>query len=310
MSMRAKKLFQCGCKYLFDAGYRFRINASFGMYNHWPDERYLKAMFTAAMGKELNLENPKTFNEKLQWLKLHDRRPEYTMMVDKYRVREYIASILGEEYLIPLLNIWDDPDEIDFNTLPDQFVLKCNHNSGLGMCICKDKSKLDISAVRAGLRKGFAQDYYLTGREWPYKDVPRKIICEQYMVDEETQELFDYKFMCFHGKVQCSFVCSERFSKDGIRVTFFDRSWNTLPFTRHYPKSNRPIARPKNLDLMQTFAEKLAKNLPFIRVDFYEINKKLYFSELTLYPGSGIEEFTPEEWDYTLGSWLKLPDTT
>lgn len=308
--MRAKKLFQCGCKYLFDAGYRFRINASFGMYNHWPDERYLKAMFTAAMGKELNLENPKTFNEKLQWLKLHDRRPEYTMMVDKYRVREYIASILGEEYLIPLLNVWDDPDEIDFNTLPNQFVLKCNHNSGLGMCICKDKSRLDISAVRAGLRKGFAQDYYLTGREWPYKDVPRKIICEQYMVDEETQELFDYKFMCFHGEVKCSFVCSERFSKDGIRVTFFDRRWNTLPFTRHYPKSNRAIARPENLDLMQAFAEKLAKNLPFIRVDFYEINKKLYFSELTLYPGSGIEEFTPEEWDYTLGSWLKLSDTT
>ena len=158
------------------------------------DEEYLKKAFKLNMGKELNLDNPQTFNEKLQWLKLHDRKSEYTIMVDKYLARDYIAKTIGEEYLIPLLGVWDSPDEIDFDALPDQFVLKCNHNSGLGMCICKDKSKLDIEKVKKELQKGLNENYYLHRREWPYKDVPRKIIAEKYMVDESGTELKDYKF--------------------------------------------------------------------------------------------------------------------
>lgn len=305
--MKLSKLLRCGCKYLCNAGYRFKINAGYGRYNSLPDEEYLKRLFRVSMGKELNLEHPVTFNEKLQWLKLHDRRPEYTMMVDKYLVRNYIREQLGEEYLIPLLGVWDSPEEIDFAALPDQFVLKCNHNSGLGMCICKDKSKLDIEKVKKELHRGLAQDYYLTGREWPYKNVKRRIIAEQYMIDRSTSELRDYKFMCFNGKVQCSFVCSDRFLPGGLHVTFFDRDWNVMPFERHYPARKAGIQRPINYDKMIEFSERLSQNISFVRVDFYEVENKIYFGELTFYPGSGLEEFTPEEWDEILGSWLTLP---
>lgn len=271
-----------------------------------PDKPYLELMYWVKMDHRLDLKNPRTFNEKLQWLKLYNRRPEYTMMADKVLVRDYIAKTLGPEYLIPLLGVWDDPDEIDFDKLPDRFVLKCNHNSGLGMCICKDKSKLDIDKVRADLRKGLKQNYYLTGREWPYKDIPRKILCEQYMEDV-SEELVDYKLMCFGGEVQCSFVCSERFSSNGLRVTFFDRDWRVMPFERHYPKSDAPIPKPQCYTKMVAFAEKLSEGMPFVRVDFYEIGGRLYFGELTFFPGGGYEEFTPEEWDATLGDWIALP---
>lgn len=167
-----------------------------------PDKPYLELMYLVKMDRRLDLKNPRTFNEKLQWLKLYNRRPEYTMMADKVLVRDYIAKTLGPEYLIPLLGVWDDPDEIDIDKLPDRFVLKCNHNSGLGMCICKDKSKLDIDKVREDLRKGLKQNYYLTGREWPYKDIPRKILCEQYQtVKEPVFSLGENTGSCaFRGK--------------------------------------------------------------------------------------------------------------
>lgn len=451
-----KNIVRKGFNFITNSNYRFSIMAGKGAYNDMPDKEFLEKLFKVNMGYPLNLDNPKTFNEKLQWLKLYDHRPEYTMMVDKYKVREYISEQLGEEYLIPLLGVWDDPDDINFDLLPEQFVLKCNHNSGLGMCICKDKSNLDIKKVKLELRKGLKQDYYLTGREWPYKNVPRKIIAEKYMINNSNQELKsnetldfngvpkvalicaekfpeigskedffninwkrtnlkknthlnldkeiempqeldkmitfskeltksislsrtdffegnnhlyfgditfspsndyekfkpeelsleldswielskkvgggfaiklnnlyiwiheehiipkqyglnDYKFMCFNGKVLCSFVCSDRFSKDGLKVTFFDRDWNVLPFERHYPKSKEPIPKPLNYNKMINFAEKLSRGIPFVRVDFYEINNKLYFGELTFFPGSGFEEFTPESADRELGDWLKLP---
>lgn len=277
-----------------------------GRLNFLSDEQYLKMIYRGTIGKRLDLKNPKTFNEKLQWLKLYNRKPEYTMMVDKYAVREYIKEKLGEEYLIPLLGVWDSSDDIDFDKLPNQFVLKCNHNSGLGMCICKDKSKLDIDKVKKELKKGLEEDYYLTSREWPYKDVPRKIIAEKYMEEKPNTELNDYKLMCFNGKVRCSFVCSERFSDDGLRVTFFDKDWNVMPFERHYPKSVNAIEKPKTYEKMVEFAEILSKDIPFVRVDFYEISGKLYFGELTFFPGSGYEEFEPEEWDYKLGKMIDL----
>ena len=177
------------------------------------DKIFLEKYYKSIFHNTLDLKSPKTFNEKLQWLKLYDRRPEYTMMVDKYRVRDYIAKKIGEEYLIPLLGVWDDPDEINFENLPDQFVLKCNHNSGLGMCICKDKSKLNISEVKRNLRKGLSQNYYLTGREWPYKDVPRKILAEKFISDSKGN-LVDYKFFCFNGAIDCVMLCTDRESGD------------------------------------------------------------------------------------------------
>lgn len=310
-----------GCwKFLTRRDYRILYLAGQGWYDSLSDEEYLKMVFPLIMGKPLNLEEPKTFNEKLQWLKLYNRKPEYTMMVDKYKVRAYIAEQLGEEYLIPLLGVWDNPDDIDFDALPDQFVLKCNHNSGLGMCICKDKSKLDIKKVKKELRKGLQEDYYMKWREWPYKDVPRKIIAEKFMSNSakintinnvyevSENDLNDYKFMCFDGQVYCSFVCSERFNGDGLKVTFFDKDWNVLPFERHYPKSRKTIRKPENYDKMIAFSEKLSKDIPFVRTDFYEINGNLYFGELTFFPGSGFEEFTPESADEELGDWIRLPE--
>ena len=273
-----------------------------------PDKLYLTILYYRYFHRLINWRNPKTFNEKLQWLKLYDRRPEYTTYVDKYKVRDYIAKTIGEIYLIPLLGVWNSPDEIDFENLPNQFVLKCNHNSGLGMCICKDKSKLDIEKVKRELRKGLEEDYYLAWREWSYKNVPRKIIAETYMVDNtELSSLRDYKFMCFDGKVKCSFVCSDRNTKKGLHVTFFDTDWNVLPFERHYPARKDGLPKPKNYDEMVILAEKLSNSIPFVRVDFYEINGKVYFGELTFYPGSGFEEFTPYSADEWLGSFIKLP---
>jgi len=272
------------------------------------DKTYLKLRYYVVMGRKLNLDEPKTFNEKLQWLKLHDRRPEYTMMVDKYLVRNYIAEVLGEEYLIPLLGVWDDPDEIDFDALPDQFVLKCNHNSGLGMCICKDKSKLDIDRVKSELRKGLAQDYYLTEREWPYKDVRRRIVAEKFMVDPNTSELRDYKFFCFNGKVKCFDIDYDRFIQH--HRNYYDKEGNLLPFgvAQYPPEASKKIDLPQTIGTMIEFAEALSKGHPFLRVDFYDANGKIYFGELTFYPDAGLGKFCPNEWDYTLGSWLELPD--
>lgn len=269
------------------------------------DKAYLKLSYRLNMGKKLNLKEPKTFNEKLQWLKLYNRKPEYTMMVDKFEVRKYIAEKLGEEYLIPCLGVWDKVEDIDFDKLPEQFVLKCNHNSGTGMCICKDKSKLDIEKVRKELNKGLKENYFYHGREWPYKNVKPRIIAEKYMVDESGTELKDYKFMCFGGKCENIFVCSERYENE-LKVTFFDTEWNRMKFERHYKASQKIINKPKKLDKMIVLAEELSKNIPFVRIDFYDINGKIYFGEITFYPGTGMEEFNPEEWDYKLGELINL----
>ena len=271
-----------------------------------PDKLYLSLLYKTKFGKKIDWQNPKTFNEKLQWLKLYDRRPEYTTYVDKYKVREYVAKTIGEKYLIPLLGVWDSPDDINFDKLPNQFVLKCNHDSG-GLCICKDKSIFDIEGAKAILSKSLNFDYYLKFREWTYKDVPRKIIAEKYMVDvSESLSLRDYKFMCFDGKVKCCFVCSDRNTNNGLHVTFFDINWNVLPFERHYPSRKDGLQKPKSYNEMIMLSEKLSKDIPFVRVDFYEINGKVYFGELTFYPGSGFEEFTPYSADEWLGSFLKI----
>lgn len=275
------------------------------LFSFLSDEKYLKLLYRMHIGKKLNLSNPQTFNEKLQWLKLNNQKDEYTMMVDKYLVREYIKRTIGEEYLIPLIGVWDKPEEIDFDSLPSRFVLKCNHNSGTGMCICKDKRKLDYEKVKSDLKKGLAENYDKYNREWPYKNVRRKIICEEYMEDENG-ELKDYKFMAFNGEVKCSFVGSDRFSPEGLHITFYDNDWNIMPFERHYPCSNSPLPCPECFEEMKKLAAKLSKNIPFIRVDFYEIQGKVYFGELTFFPGSGFEEFTPNSWDYELGSWIDL----
>lgn len=273
-----------------------------------PDEEYLKKCFKACMSDYLHLDKPKTFNEKLQWLKLYDRKPEYTVMVDKYKVREYIKDKIGAEHLISLLGVWDSADDIDFNKLPNQFVLKCTHNSGLGMYICKDKSKLtqkQTKAIRKNLTKGLKQDYYLTGREWPYKNVPRKIIAEKYMEDE-TGQLRDYKFYCFNGEPKIIMINSDR-EIGKTKADYFDMDFNWLDLKWGYEHAPVKPSKPKNLEKMKEFAAILSKGIPELRVDFYEVDTKIYFGELTFFDGSGFDKIEPKEWDEKLGNWIMLP---
>ena len=291
-------------RYITNPNYRFMIKAMHGKYKSLPDEEYLKRMYLARIGKDLDLSAPKTFNEKLQWLKLYNRCPDYTLMVDKYAVKKYIADKIGKQYIIPTLGVWSRFDDIDFDKLPNQFVLKCTHDSG-GLVICRDKSKFDKNAAKKKITKCLKRNYYSIFREWPYKNVTPQIIAEKYMEDTSTTSLNDYKLMCFNGKVKCSFVCSER--TDHLKVTFFDLDWKRLPFERHYPASKKIIPRPESYNKMIELAEILSKDIPFVRIDFYEINGKLYFGEFTFFPGSGFEEFRPEKWDLILGEWINLP---
>lgn len=269
-----------------------------------PDEMYLKMRYRIMMGKKLDLENPQTFNEKLQWLKLHDRNPAYTRMVDKQAVKQYVAELIGEEHIIPTIAVFDNVNEIDLATLPKQFVMKCTHDSG-SVILCKDKDNFDLSAAKSKLGRCLRRNMYWWGREWPYKDVPRRIIAEKYM-DDGSAELKDYKFMCFGGEAKCSFACTDRFSKAGLHVTFFDREWNVMPFERQYPSCKKGLPKPKNYEKMIELAETLSASIPFLRVDFYEVDGFIYFGELTFYPGNGMEEFSPEQWDYILGSWINI----
>lgn len=280
----------------------------YGLLNWMPDTLYLRLIYRLKMKKRLNLRNPKSFNDKIQWLKIYNRNPLYTTMVDKFEAKKYVAGIIGKEYIIPTLGVWDRFDDIDFDSLPNQFVLKCTHDSG-GLVICRDKTLLDRNAAKIKIEQAMKHNFYWMGREWPYKNVKPRIIAEKYMEDKsgETGELTDYKYMCFGGKVQCVFTCTERYT-EGLRVTFFDREWNELPFERHYPKSEKPIPKPEKFEEMIELSEKLSKNIPFVRVDFYEVGGSVYFGEMTFYPGSGFEEFTPTSADYELGQWIELPE--
>ena len=276
-----------------------------------PDRAYLKLLFRLKMGYRLNLKVPKTFSEKLQWLKLYNRKSEYTIMVDKIKAKEYVASILGKEFIIPTLGVWDDPDKINFDELPDRFVLKCNHNSGLGMYICKDKSKIDVDKVKAELRKGLRQNYYTGYREWPYKDVPRRILAEKYIVPESGKnDLPDYKFFCFNGKVKALFIATDRNTpEEEVKFDFFDADFNHLPFRQGHDHAEETPLKPRYFDLMKQSAERLSKNIPQVRVDFYETNDGILFGEMTFFHFSGMTPFEPKEWDRRFGDLIILPNT-
>ena len=278
-----------------------------GLLNWMSDKAFLKLAYRMKMGKKLNLENPQTFNEKLQWLKIHDRNPEYTRMVDKYEAKKYVAERIGEQYIIPTLGVWDSFDEIDFDALPDQFVLKTTHDSG-GIVICRDKSHLDIKKARTKIQKSYRRDYFYQWREWPYKNVKPRIIAEQYMEDSETAELRDYKLFVFDGKVKALFIATERASEtEETKFDFFDAEFNHLPFTNGHPNAAVTPKKPENFELMKQLAGKLAEGIPQLRVDFYEVDGKVYFGELTFSHWGGMVPFDPLEWDYTFGSWIKLP---
>lgn len=274
----------------------------------WPDKLYLSILFWGHMGKKMNWKNPQTFSEKLQWLKLYNRKPEYTMMVDKIKVKDYVASVLGEEYIIPTLGVWDDPDKIDFDDLPDRFVLKCNHNSGTGMYICKDKSKMDVEKVKEELRKGLAENYFLSNREWPYKYVPRRILAEKYIDPaSNVQDLPDYKWYCFDGEPKYCQVIQDRNTCETI--DFFDTDWNHQEFVGLNPAAGSAVVppdRPAHLSTHIRIARELSKGIPFSRIDLYESEHNTFFGEITFYPASGFGEFRPSQYNEILGKMLEL----
>lgn len=269
-----------------------------------PDALYLRLKYRLYLHKKLNIKNPRTYNEKIQWLKLYDRKPEYTMMVDKRAMRSHAAKLIGEDYLIPLIGSWDQVDDIDFGALPDQFVLKCTHDSG-GVVICKDKSKLDIDAAKQKLNRCYNSNFYYVGREWPYKYVKPSIIAEKFMVDESGVELKDYKIFCFDGVPRAMFIASDRGA--GTKFDFYDMDFNHLPFLNGHPNATKPILKPPGFEKMKELAAKLSQGLTHVRVDFYDINGKVYFGEFTFTHWSGFVPFVPEEWDYIFGDWIKLP---
>lgn len=271
------------------------------------DRKYLNTLFKCLMSKELNIDNPKTYNEKLQWLKLYNRKPIYTKMVDKYEVKKYVEDLVGKEYIIPTLGVWTNFDDIDFDKLPEQFVLKCTHDSG-GLIICKDKNKFDKKEAKRKINHCLKRNYFLNYREWPYKNVQPRIIAEKYMVDDSGYELKDYKFFCFNGKVKALFVATDRNSNEETCFDFFDEKFNHLEITNGHPNSLKKIDKPKNFERMIKLAEILSRDLIHARIDFYNINGQIYFGEITFYHWSGMVPFVPEEWDYKFGDWIKLPE--
>ena len=274
------------------------------------DEQYLKMRLEDLFGSKPDLENPRTFCEKLQWLKLHDRNPAYTAMVDKYEVKRHVAEKIGEQYIIPTIGVWDSFDEIDFDALPEQFVLKCTHDSG-GLVICRDKSNFDMAKARQKINRSLKRNYYYLGREWPYKNVKPRIIAEKYMEDSGSEELKDYKFFCFEGVPGYCQVISDRSTNE--KIDFFDMSWNHQPFvgviglTLDVGNSDVPVSKPVSFETMKELSQKLAAGIPFCRVDFYEVNGQLFFGEVTFYPASGFGKFTPDEWNTILGDRIHLP---
>lgn len=271
--------------------------------HHIPDIMYLKLAYRSNLGKKLDLKNPKTFNEKLQWLKIHNRIPNYINMVDKYEAKKYVAEIIGNKYIIPTLGIWNHFDEIDFEKLPDQFVLKCTHDSG-SVIICKDKSALNKKLAKEKLERSLKENYFWTSREWPYKNVKPRIIAEKFIGDN----IQDYKFFCFAGEPKIMYITTDRGKSDvETKFDFFDMNFNHLPFINGHPNVDHKIQKPSNFEKMQEIAKKLSEGIIHVRVDFYDVKGEIYFGELTFFHWSGFVAFNPEDWDYILGEWIKLP---
>ncbi|WP_317302917.1 ATP-grasp fold amidoligase family protein [Acidaminococcus timonensis] len=289
-------------RYISDSNYRLVINTSrLGMNRDVSDEEYLKRAFKAFHGYEPDLKHPKTLNEKMQWLKLHDRKDIYTVMVDKYEAKKYVSKLLGEKYIIPTLGVWEHFDDIDFSQFPTSFVLKCTHDSG-SVVLVKDKNHWDKDAAKKKLERRLARNYYWSGREWPYKNVKPRIIAEK-LVDLNPT---DYKWLCINGEPKVLCICMDR-QKNALSFDYFDMNFNHLPFEWVHPSCrNKNFKCPDKFDEMKNLAKKLSADIPEVRVDFYDIDGEIYFGELTFYHESGFAPFYPKEWDFKLGQLLDL----
>lgn len=277
--------------------------------NLCPDKLFLKLKWIGRrMPYRLDLRNPKSFNAKLQWMKLYDHNPLYTELVDKYKVKKYVSDRIGEKFVIPVLDTWESVDDIDWNALPDQFVIKCSHDCG-GQIICSNKSNLDIYAAKEKLKAALKRNYFYDGREWPYKNVVPTIFAEKYMEDE-FGELRDYKFFCFDGRARAMFIATDRSKAPEPYFDFFDMDFNHLPFTQGHPNAPVTPEKPKCFEEMKELAARLSEGLPQVRIDFYEVNGQVFFGEFTFFHFDGTVKFNPVEWDFTFGSWIELPEKT
>lgn len=273
-----------------------------------PDKMYLQLFYFATTRKFIDFKNPKGFNEKLQWLKVNDRRPEYSQLVDKLAVRDHISKILGEEYLFPLLGKWESFQDIDFDSLPEQFVIKCNHDSGSTKVI-KNKSLLtdeEINEMKEFYSARLKQDFYYAGREYPYKGIKPYIIAEQLMIDETAPEksIEDYKFFCFNGEPKVMFIATDRATD--CKFDFFDMNFNHLDLVNIHPNADKPIPKPEKIDEMKELAAKLSQGMRHVRIDLYELNGKIYFGEYTFFHGGGFQLCHPEKWERQLGDWIDI----
>lgn len=276
-----------------------------------PDKPYLWLYYVAKLKRNLNFRNPKSFNEKLQWLKVYDRKDIYTTMVDKFEAKEFVKERIGQEYIIPTLGIWERVEDIDFSSLPEKFVLKCTHDSG-GLVVCRDKSKLDVAAAKKTLEKSLNTNFYYWTREWPYKNVKPRILAETYMEDPQQQNgLIDYKFYCFDGKPEFLYVSKGLEDHATASISFLNLDWSFAPFQRGDYKGFETLPeKPVGYEKMLEIATELSKGISFLRVDLYEIDGKIYFSEMTFTPCGGTMRFAPMEWDDKIGQLLTLPGKT
>ena len=280
----------------------------FNLGNSLSDEKYLRLIYRIMFGKKLNLEHPVTFNEKLQWLKLYDHNPTYPKMVDKITAKNYVASIIGEEYIIPTLAVYNSVEEIDLDQLPDQFVLKTNHSGGnTGVVICRNKQSFDLEKAKKKLSTSLHTDMFSSTREWPYSQIKPRVFAERYISDDTiARDLKDYKFFCFDGKVNALFIGTERGTGD-VKFDFYDADFNHLDLVQTHPMSGKILNKPENFEQMKTLASILSKGFPHIRVDLYNISGKIYFGELTFYHHGGFQPFHPDSWDKKWGDWIELP---
>lgn len=289
---------------------RFSFLASKGLYDRVPEPQYLKKLYKLSVGKDLELSCPTGFTEKIQWIKLYDRNPQYTIMQDKLLMRDFVTERIGSEYLIPLIGSWDKADDIDITAFPDQFVLKCNHDCA-SVIICRDKSTFNFTEAKSKLNKCLQTDYSKYSVEWAYKDIPRRIIAEKYMQDGETETLTDYKFYCFNGKAKMVMAISGAPHSVERKHTIYDMKWERMPvYKKNDIDSEASFEKPACLEAVAALAEKISEGIPFVRVDFYIINNHPYFGEVAFYPDSGFLEFYPEEWEKRIGSWIELPKHT
>ncbi len=270
----------------------------------YDDETFIYHKFVQRVGCAPDLENPKTFNEKLQFLKLHDRKPIYSQMVDKLEAKKYVSKIIGEEYVIPTIGSWKSVDDIDIESLPNEFVIKCNHDSG-SVFVCKDKSSFDWETLKEKYERGLGINYYWQSREWPYKNVVPRIFAEQFVSDSANDVLPVYKFFCFSGKPVLLQAIQNDKTKDEC-IDYYDISWNKLDIKQNFPNCKYEMKRPNTLDEMVRLASLLSGNIPFVRVDFFEVDGHVYFSEFTFFSDSGFERFHPDEWDSKLGELINI----